>query len=184
MRNVRAAMALGAVVLAAGCGGGGSEQGPLSWGEFRALAYQEAETGVFITNGDELAETEDDLRAAYARYLGELDAEPGVSTGPLIVNLVNGQDDKWSSPTATSLTYCVSQRDFGARYGAVVSAMDAASAAWEATANVNFVHDASQDGNCTARNASVVFDVRQVNDRPVPGPRVLPEHVAPRAARC
>ena len=164
MRTVRAAMALGAVVLAAGCGGGGSEQGTgaLSWGEFRALAYQEAETGVFITNGDELAETEDDLRAAYARYLGELDAEPGVSTGPLIVNLVNGQDDRWSSPTATSLTYCVSQRDFGARYGAVVSAMDAASAAWEATASVNFVHDASQDGNCTSRNASVVFDVRQV----------------------
>lgn len=163
MRHVRAAMALGAVVLAAGCGGGGPEQGTLSWGEFKALAYQEAETGVFITNGDELAETEDDLRAAYARYLGEVEAAgEGVASGPLIVNVVGGADDRWSSTQALQLTYCVSQGSFGTRYGAVVEAMNAAASAWEATANVNFVHLSAEDGNCTSRNARVVFDVRQV----------------------
>ncbi len=163
MRHVRAAMALGAVVLAAGCGGGGSEQATLSWGEFKALAYQEAETGVFITNGDELAETEDDLRAAYARYLGEVDAAgEGVASGPLIVNRVGGVDDSWTAATATNLTYCVSQSSFGSRYDAVVAAMSAAASAWEGTANVNFVHLSAEDGNCTSRNSHVVFDVRQV----------------------
>lgn len=164
MRHVRAAMVLAAVVVAAACGGGGSDQGgPLSWAEFRARAYQEAETGVFITNGDELAETEEDLRAAYARYLGEEEAAAeGVASAPLIVNRVNGADDRWSASQAVNLTYCVSQRDFGSRYTTVVAAMESAAGAWEGTAKVNFVHVGSQDGNCTSRNANVVFDVRSV----------------------
>ncbi len=166
MTLARAAMAMAMVVLLAACGGGDGGAGDatraLSWAEFRALAHQEPDTGVFITNGDELAETEDDLRAAYARYRGEVDAAAeGLASGPLIVNVLrNGSDDRWPSSQALSLTYCVSQRDFGSRYAQVVAAMDDAAGAWEATANVNFVHDASQDGSCTSRNPAVVFDVR------------------------
>lgn len=164
MRRTRAALVVLSAVLVAGCGGGvAPEQRTLTWEEFRALAYQEPDTGVFITNGDELAETEADLRAAYGRYMGEVAAaDEGLSTQPLIVNLVNGADDRWSADQAMNLTYCVSQRDFGTRYAAVVSAMESAAAAWEAAAGVNFVHLASQDGSCTSRNNSVVFDVRQV----------------------
>jgi hypothetical protein len=165
MARMRLMVMTAVAVLAAGCGGGTApeQQRTLTWDEFRALAFQEPDTGVFITNGDELAETEDDLRAAFGRYLGDVAAaEAGVATGPLIVNLVNGADDRWSPTLATSLTYCVSQRDFGTRYSAVVTAMESAAGAWEATANVNFIHAAQEDGNCTARNPSVVFDVRQV----------------------
>lgn len=38
-----------------------------------------------------------------------------------------------------------------------------ATAAWEATANVNFTHVTAQDGACTASNNNVLFDVRPVN---------------------
>jgi len=46
----------------------------------------------------------------------------------------------------------------------VVSAMNSATSAWESAAGggVNFVHASAQDGNCTSRNTSVVFNVRQV----------------------
>ena len=60
------------------------------------------------------------------------------------------------------LTYCVST-DFGARYGQVVGDMDEAASAWEAAANVDFVHRDAEDGDCDASNPNVVFDVRPVN---------------------
>ena len=41
--------------------------------------------------------------------------------------------------------------------------MEAAPREWEKSAAVDFVHDASQDDNCTAANTAVVFDVRPVN---------------------
>jgi len=166
IRNVAVAMAFTAVL---GCGSGAQPeaQQPLGWEAFRAAAYQEPDTGVFITNGDELAETEGDLFAAYLRYASGLAAvgEPVAADdlNPLIVNRVGGVDDKWSATAAANITYCISQSSFGSRYAAVVTAMNAAAGAWEATANVNFVHASAQDGNCTSRNNNVVFDVRQVS---------------------
>jgi hypothetical protein len=38
--------------------------------------------------------------------------------------------------------------------------MTTAANRWEAVANINFIHVTSQDGNCTASNNNVVFDVR------------------------
>jgi len=166
IRNVAVAMAFMAVL---GCGSGAQPdaQQPLGWEAFRAAAYQEPDTGVFITNGDELAETEADLFAAYLRYASGLaavgDAPAAGDLNPLIVNRVGGADDRWSATAAASITYCISSSSFGSRYAAVVTAMNAAAGAWEATANVNFVHASAQDGSCTSRNNAVVFDVRQVN---------------------
>jgi serralysin len=40
--------------------------------------------------------------------------------------------------------------------------MNSATGAWEAAGRVNFVHASAQDGNCTNRNNSVVFNIRQV----------------------
>src|SRR5262245_42194281 len=51
-------IAMGAV-LALGCG---SNDGPMSWEDFQASVYQDPETGAFVYNQDELAETEADLR--------------------------------------------------------------------------------------------------------------------------
>jgi serralysin len=166
MRFGRVPLVLSTLTVAlAACGAPDDAYQPLTYEQFRDRAYQEPDTGVFITNGDELAETQTELRAAYDRYVEDAAAAASgvaVDQAPLIVNLVNGQDDRWSSSVAQSITYCVSQSSFGSRYSAVVSAMANAASAWEAAANVDFVHDASQDGNCTSRNGNVVFDVRQV----------------------
>jgi serralysin len=140
----------------------------LTYDEFKAQAYQEPDTGAFIVNGDELVADEDQLKIVYDLYLqsvslAELRGEGyDVVEQGLIVNRVGGQDDRWPQSTASNLTYCISQKDFGSRYADVVNAMSSATSAWEATANVNFVHVQSLDGNCTNRS-NVVFDVQQVS---------------------
>jgi hypothetical protein len=170
MTNWRASAVLAAAVAVfSGCGGSETaEERTLTWDEFQDAAYREPDTGVWITNGDELAETEELLRAAYDRYAAELTDRDSATAkfeaaadAPLIVNTVNGQDDKWSASAAQSITYCVSSSSFGSRYSAVVSAMASAAGAWEAAGRVNFVHDSAKDGDCTSRT-NVVFNVRQV----------------------
>jgi hypothetical protein len=155
-----------AVVLAA-CS---SDAEVLTYDEFKAQAYQEPDTGMFILNGDELVETEAAMQSLYDGYLqsvadAELRAEGlAVVEQPLIVNRVGNSDDKWSASAALNLTYCISSSSFGSRYNAIVTAMNSATAAWESAAGggVNFVHQSSSDGNCT-RSTNVVFNLRQVN---------------------
>ncbi len=67
-----------------------------------------------------------------------------------------------ATTAAANITYCISSSSFGSRYSAVVTAMNSATAAWEGTARVNFVHVSTLDGNCT-RNTGVVFNARQVS---------------------
>ncbi|MEZ4402818.1 MAG: M57 family metalloprotease [Kofleriaceae bacterium] len=159
-------MAIAALGLSAACGG---SPDALTYDQFKAQAYQEPDTGVFVVNGDEVIEDEAGMRAQYERYLASvgdaIDRADGlaVAESDLIVNRVGGADDKWSATAAQNISYCVSQSSFGSRYAAVVAAMNAATAAWEAVGNVNFVHASAQDGNCTSRNNNVVFDVRQVS---------------------
>jgi hypothetical protein len=152
-----------------GCAAGAPLDEDLSWTEFQALVYQEPDTGIYIVNGDEIAETKTELRAFYDRLMAEKDsadlAEDGLAKTQdrLIVNRVGGQDDRWSNAQAQNLNYCVSKSSFGSRYSAVVSAMASAAGAWEGAAKVNFVHDSAQDDNCTKNNKNVIFNVRQVN---------------------
>lgn len=156
-----------AVVMTSGCGAGEAGESGLTWSEFQELVYQEPDTGIYVVNGDEIIETEQELRAFYDR----LTAAEGVA-GPdgrvasvqerLIVNRVGGKDDAWSPAAAQNLTYCISQSSFGSRYSAVVSAMTSAAGAWEGAAKVNFVHAVANDGNCT-KNTAVTFNVRQVS---------------------
>jgi Dual-action HEIGH metallo-peptidase len=160
MRKLLRSAALFSIGLVAGCGSGNSQP---SFEEFQLLAHQEADTGFYVVDGDELVETADELRAYYDAYVA---ARPDDGTGSvqqgLIVNRVGGRDDKWSSTTARNLTYCIGS-NFGSRKSAVVSAMNSATGAWEGTANVNFVYSSGQDGSCSSSNNSVVFNVRQVS---------------------
>src|SRR5690349_11522330 len=110
-----------------GCASQEEEQ-PLSWTEFQRHVHQEAETGIYIVNGDEPAEDIYQLAEQYRRYLDSIDTGIGSSRQPLIVNRVNGADDKWDSTQAMNLTYCVTKSgkgNFGTRYDAVVNAMNA-----------------------------------------------------------
>jgi serralysin len=159
-------LALGLATV--GCSGG-SQIDVLTYEEFKAQAYQEPETGIFIVNGDEPVQNEEELRAMYERFLdsvGKAEARAdgfGTTEQGLIVNRVNGVDDKWSTTARQNLRYCVSSSSFGSRYSTVVNAMNSATAAWEATAGVNFIHDSAKDSNCTASTTGVTFDVRQTS---------------------
>src|SRR5688572_22855830 len=150
-------------VLAAGCTVGSDA---LTYEEFKTHAYQEPDTGIYVMNGDEIVVDEAAMFDIYQLYLeSHYDAiDDGYSTleQGLIVNRVGSSDDKWSASTAANLTYCIDTGSFGSRYSAVASAMSSATGAWEATANVNFVHASNLDGNCNARTTGVVFNVRQV----------------------
>lgn len=143
-----------------GCGGSedmAQEKAPMTFEEFKASAIK-GDGDVYIVDMDIALESEQALQEYYDNNVAVNHSE-----GELAVYYIGG-DIKWSSTTARNLTYCVSSSSFGSRYSTVVSAMNTATAAWEATANVNFVHSSSYDSNCTASQTAVVFDVRQTSD--------------------
>ncbi|MEZ4361125.1 MAG: M57 family metalloprotease [Kofleriaceae bacterium] len=155
-----------AVLFALGAYGCASDSGTLTYEEFRAQAYHDAESGTYVVNGDELVEGEAQMQAVYQSYLATMEAvESGLSTVEqgLIVNRISTGDDKWNATNAINLRYCINRTSFGTRYTAVVNAMNAAAAAWEATARVNFIHVSTLDGSCTTATAGTIFNVRQVN---------------------
>ncbi len=154
------ALLAGAALLGTACVG--AEPAPevehvdevgMSWEEFLEVIYQEPDTGIYIVDGDTPILTLPELQRFY---------EENVRDGALIVHQANGADAVWSATQKLNLTYCVST-NFGSRYDEVVQAMASATGAWEAAANVNFVHSSSQDSSCTSSNKNVVFDVRPVH---------------------
>jgi hypothetical protein len=104
---------------------------------------------VYIVNGDTPVETKRELYEFFINHVQE---------GALIVHQAGGVDAKWSDAQKVNISYCVSTK-FNGNYQAVVKAMTDAAGAWEAAANVNFVHNTALDANCTANTADVVFDV-------------------------
>ncbi|WP_192903955.1 M57 family metalloprotease [Nocardioides albidus] len=126
--------------------------------EFEASTYVDVD-GAYVVNGDEVVSGKHDLRTFYERLV----APPQTHEDGLIVNTVNGVDDKWSASQALNLTYCVSTR-FGTRHDDIVAAMSAGAGLWEAaTSKVNFVHVPAQDGKCTTRNNAILFSVEPVS---------------------
>lgn len=156
------ALLAGVTLLGVGCGAPEEmpqDKAPMSWEEFKASAIAD-ENNVFVVDGDTALEGEAGLRDFYENHVA---ADMGSTQGGLAVYYVSGRDVKWSSTAARNITYCVSSSSFGSRYSAVVSAMNSATAAWEATANVNFIHSSQYDSNCSASQTGVVFDVRQTS---------------------
>jgi len=158
-------LALGLTTV--GCSNDGIDV--LTYEEFKAQAYQEPETGVFVVNGDEPVANEQELREMYEAFLDSVAQAQAHADGystteqGLIVNRVGGVDDKWSSTAAANIRYCVSSTSFGSRYSTVVNAMASAAGAWEATARVNFIHDSTKDSACNSSTTGVTFDVRQTS---------------------
>jgi serralysin len=154
--------------LATGCSNN-SDLDVLTYEQFKAQAHHEPDTGLYVVNGDETVQNEEELRLMYDAFLDSvIQAQAradgyGISAQELIVNRVGGADDKWSTTAAANIRYCISQSSFGSRYTAVVNAMNSATATWEATARVNFIHDSAKDTACTASTAGVTFDVRQTS---------------------
>ncbi|MEJ7602488.1 MAG: M57 family metalloprotease [Kofleriaceae bacterium] len=159
MKPIKTTFSLCAVTLLASCATSGDEDtlsstaGP-TWEEFRAQTYQEPwEDGQFIVNGDTPITGEKNLREFYDSLM----------QGGLIVNRVGSSDDRWNDTAKLNITYCISN-NFGSNKAAVVTAMQQATdGGWETLGNVNFIYVSAQDGNCTASNTAVVFDVRPVS---------------------
>jgi len=125
--------------------------------EFADSTYNDGQ--VFVVNGDEAMDSFGELRQFYDDMLA---TPKHVDEDSLIVNTVNGRDDKWSQSQVGSLTYCVSTK-FGTRHADIVAAMASGSALWEnASSAINYVYVPSQDASCTTRNNNVVFSVEPV----------------------
>jgi hypothetical protein len=136
----------------------GSNNEKPSFEEFAANTYRESDHGVFVVNGDETIENVKQLREFYDAVYA--------SDGALIVHAPGGQQARWNNTQKRNLTYCVSRATFGARHQQMVDAMNAATGEWEKVADVNFIHVAELDGNCTAAQQGVVFDVNQAQGQP------------------
>ncbi|HSP81876.1 MAG TPA: M57 family metalloprotease [Myxococcaceae bacterium] len=162
MRNFRSlAMLAGVTLLGSACGGPeATEEKVPTFEEFAAQAIQD-EGDVYVFDGDTAVEGMEGLRDYYESFIANGDV--GATEGGLAVYYLNGADVKWNSTTRQNLTYCVSSSSFGSRYSTVVSAMNSATAAWEATAGVNFIHKSTYDSNCTSSQSNVLFDVRQTS---------------------
>jgi hypothetical protein len=156
------AMLAGVTLLGVGCGGSEElpqEKAPMSFEEFKGSLTQENFPGGKYIFDQDIALEESELRDYYDNNIA---ASQGSSEGGLAVYYLGG-DVKWSATAARNITYCISSSSFGSRYSTVVSAMNSATAAWEAASNVNFIHSSTYDSNCTASQTGVVFDVRQVS---------------------
>ena len=137
-----------------------------SFEEFEATVYQEpGPGGKYIVNGDIAIPDRKLLQEFFEKMQQEAD---GVANGKLTVGRAltaansNGGVDIWTSAKKQQLAYCISD-SFGENKPAVVTDMQAATAAWEQAADVDFVHVSGQDAACTASNPSVVFDVRPID---------------------
>ncbi|MBZ4417895.1 M57 family metalloprotease [Myxococcus sp. RHSTA-1-4] len=161
----------------------GTHEPVLSFEEFRAQAWREPDTGIYVVDGDTPVLGEEGLRELYQDYVrdarGEEALELGTQRAPLIVNVVNGADDRWGYPRQRNIPYCVSTA-FGSNYNTVVQAMAQAAAAWQQV-NVRFQHRSDQDGACNASNANVIFDVRPVSGQSYLARAFFPSY--PRASR-
>lgn len=135
--------------------------GVLTFEEFEATVYREPNGGKYIVDGDTPIDDRKHLEEFFETKIKKLH-RPGRGMGELIVNTSGGVDTVWEEAQKRNLSYCVSST-FGTSYNAVVNAMDAAAGAWEAAADIIFVHDTSHDSNCTASNSQVLFDVRPVS---------------------
>lgn len=138
----------------------------MSFEEFKAAVWQEPDFlgGKFIVNGDQAIA---DVKHLDEFFETRIKQEPEPRTPGDIFELtlattVGGQEEVWNQTLQRQLTYCVSEA-FGDRYLEVVDSMAAAAEAWEAAADIDFIHNPGADGSCTASNPDIVFDVRPVN---------------------
>lgn len=153
------------------------EAGNLTFEEFEASVYRESDGGKYIVDGDTPIDDRKHLEEFFDTKVKTLH-RPARQMGELIVNTSGGVDTAWSDTEKHNLSYCVS-RSFGARYDVVVDAMADATGAWEAAADINFIHDTSHDSNCKATNSQVLFDIRPVSSVPYLARAFFPDDSRP-----
>jgi hypothetical protein len=122
----------------------------VSFDDWKASLPRDPRDGAYLVDGNTRVQGDDALRAYYAEH-----SQPDA----LIVNKRDdGSDDRWGDAQKLNLTYCVSPA-FGDRYRDVVTAMRSAASDWAQAAAVRFVYHGEEDGECTAANGNVLFEV-------------------------
>ena len=134
----------------------------LSFEAFLAQVPFVEETGKFYVNGDTPIRNQKLLREFWEKYIQAAPADCGEEICEFAVITVGGLDQIWSQAERHALSYCVSAT-FGSRHPTVVADMAAATAAWEAVADLDFVYLPTEDSDCNTQNTDVLFDVRPVN---------------------
>lgn len=161
MRTMTAAVLT--AVLCVGCAG--NDDSVLDWESYKEMATRVHEGEVsYVIEGD-MAVSLDELRADYEMRVEAIRLhEQGLGTDSFesTVNRVGGQDDLWSTSVRQNLTYCVSTT-FGSNHTRMVNEMAAATAAWEAVANVNFIYVPSANSNCRRQNTAIRVPLRPWN---------------------
>lgn len=159
MKTSLVAMGLGAAALF-GCAEEpnlGTTAG-ISYEEFKAQAEKTRDpSGAYIVDWDIAVHGEDALYEYWAQGPGQ--------RGALTMSTIGGADNRWSDTQKIQLTYCISSTGFSAaEHAKVKAAFEQATAdGWEKFADIDFVHRADQDANCTNANTNVLFDVNRVN---------------------
>lgn len=132
-----------------------------SFEEFERTVYKEPiPDGVYIVNGDTPIANEKLLREFFERNVA-IEPSPRGKDHEFAIRETGGLDVIWSESQKRNLTYCISDQ-FGNRHSRVVTAMEAASAEWEAVADLDFLYMADQDASCTPDNRQVVFNITPV----------------------
>ena len=124
-----ASVLAGSTIAPALAGSGTTDSTVPTYKEFAASTYEDFD-GQYVVNGDEVVGNDGDLKKFYESMVGDKHEGHTPEDG-LIVNTVNGLDDKWSAAQVGNLTYCVST-GFGTRHADVVNAMAAGAGLWEA----------------------------------------------------
>jgi hypothetical protein len=146
-----------AVAILAGCGVPAhvDDMGTttMSYDEFKATLVFDEEIGAYIAEGDIPLYDEVQVRAFYTKAIAD-------RSGLIVNQIQEGHllfDDLWPKSNQYNLTYCVPTSM--PQYATVVRDLRRAATYWENVADVRFVHRADQDGNCTASNNNVMFNV-------------------------
>lgn len=135
----------------------------MSFEDYRDSLPRVEGTGSYVVNGDVTVRNEKLLLEFFQKYVQVAPPTPdaGSKTEAIVMN-VGGVDKIWNSVKKRLLTYCVSD-SFGPRHPLVVSDMEAAAAAFEAVADLDFIYVPGENANCDQNNDAVMFDVRPVN---------------------
>ncbi|HRG46137.1 MAG TPA: M12 family metallopeptidase [Leptospiraceae bacterium] len=138
----------------------------LSQQEFKNQAFRETyqgkATGVYIVNGDTPISSEKLMVFFYEEYVktyNRLHSDSPRKLGYSIVYNNNGTDIVWNATQKLELTFCISNSFSASRKAIVIQAMNDASLAWQAAANVKFTYVPSLDATCSASNTNVLFDI-------------------------
>src|SRR5258708_4688586 len=115
--------------------------------EFERSTYKEPfPGGKYIVSGDIAISDRQRLREFFETRIKGESSEP--VPGPLIVHREAGRDAIWDYAMKKHLSCCVSSA-FGDRRQQVIKDMEAGSGAWEAVADVDFIHVTAEDTACT-----------------------------------